>query len=208
MLVYTPADFPYTSVLFPTTGTVRAPNFVPAPSVEEAYIVVRSDGDEIVIEPRTSTVLAGQPKPRFALGDPAHLPYAIDGVAHFSYFLGCANEADRLEGVTLEMHRLLGEYPFRRPDLQDGNMMKDGAVRLTSKADAKYGFTIRNMSDEDVFPYLFYFDPQTCTIQASIIWGIWHRSHAESCSPELVFAHRGGRRAAASKRGDGNDRHG
>jgi hypothetical protein len=67
---------------------------------------VRSDDDEIVIEPRTSTVLAGLQKPGFALGDLAHFPHAIDGVAHFSYFLGCANEADQLQGVELEMHLL------------------------------------------------------------------------------------------------------
>jgi hypothetical protein len=165
MLVHAPADFPHTSVLFPTTDTVRPPNFVPAPSIEEAHIVVRSDDDEIVIEPRTSTVLAGLPKLGFALGDPAHLPHAIDGVAHFSYFLDCANETDRLDGVELEMHRLRGEYPCCTPDLEVGNLIKDGAVQLTSEVGARYGFRIHNMSDEDLFPYLFYFDPETYMIQ-------------------------------------------
>ncbi|KAJ7923554.1 caspase domain-containing protein [Mycena leptocephala] len=165
MLVHAPADFPHTSVLFPTTGTVRRPNFVLAPSLEEAHIVVRSDGEEIVVEPRMSTVLAGQRKPGFALGDPAHLPHAIDGVAHFSYFLDRTNEADQLEGVELQMHRLVGEYPCCTPDLQVGNMIKDGMVQVTSKAGAKYGFTIRNTSDQDLFPYLFYFDPETYTVQ-------------------------------------------
>jgi hypothetical protein len=167
--VYAPADFPHTGVLFPTTGTVRPPNIVLAPSPEEAHIVVRSDGDEIVIEPCTSTVLAGQPKPRFALGDPAHLPQAIDGVVHFSYFLDCANEADRVEGVELEMHRLRGEYPCCTPDLEVGDMIKDGEVRLTSEVGSVYGFTIRNTSDKDLFPCLFYFDPETYTIQVSSI---------------------------------------
>ncbi|KAJ7828863.1 caspase domain-containing protein [Mycena leptocephala] len=165
MLVHAPADFPHTNALFPTTGTVRPPNFAPAPSPEEAHIVVRSDDDEIVIEPCTSTVLAGQPKPRFALGDPAHLPHAIDGVAHFRYFLDCANEADRLEGVELEMHRLRGEYPCCTPDLHVGNMIKDDAVQLTSEVGVRYGFRIHNVSDEDLFPYLFYFDPETYMIQ-------------------------------------------
>ncbi|KAJ7918590.1 caspase domain-containing protein [Mycena leptocephala] len=177
--VHAPADFPHTSVLFPTTGPARPPNFVPAPSLEEAHIVLRSDDDEISIEPRTSTVLAGQPKPRFALSDPAHLPHAIDGVAHFSYFLDCANEADRLEGVELEMHRLRDEYPRCTPDMQVGNMIKDGAVQVTSEVGAKYGFTIRNTSDKDLFPYLFYFDPETYTIQN------WYSPAAAGVEPPL-----------------------
>jgi hypothetical protein len=44
-------------------------------------------------------------------------------------------------------------------------MIKDGEVRLTSEVGAQYGFTIRNNSDEELFPYLFYFDPETYTIQ-------------------------------------------
>ncbi|KAJ7919367.1 caspase domain-containing protein [Mycena leptocephala] len=164
-LVHTPAGFPYMSILFPTTGPMRPPNFVPAPSLEEAHIFVRCDGDELIIEPRTSTVLAGQRKPRFALGSLAHLPHAIDGVAHFNYFLDCANpkETERLEGVELQMHRLLGEYPFCGPD---GNMIKDGKVQFTLKDGAKYGFTIRNTSNVDLFPYLFYFDLETYTIKS------------------------------------------
>ncbi|KAJ7906010.1 caspase domain-containing protein [Mycena leptocephala] len=179
LLVHAPTDFPHMSVLFPTTGTVRPPNFVSAPSLEEAHIVVRSDGGEIVIEPRTSTVLAGLPKPRLAFGDPAHLPHIIDGVAHFAYFLGCANEGDRLEGVELEMHRLRGEYPCCTPDPQIGNMIEDGAVRVMSEVDAQYGFTIRNMSEENLFPYLFYFDPGTYTIQN------WYSPAAAGVEPPL-----------------------
>jgi hypothetical protein len=87
------------------------------------------------------------------------------------------------------MHRLLGEYPFCRPDLQDGNRIKDGEVRLTSEIDTQYGFTIRNTSDENLFPYLFYFDPETYTIQVRTIVRIWPRSRVDCCSPELVFAY-------------------
>ncbi|KAJ7918675.1 hypothetical protein B0H13DRAFT_2435210 [Mycena leptocephala] len=104
-LVHTPADFPHTSVLFPTTGTARLPNFMPARSLEEAHIA-----------------------PRLALGDPAHLPHAIDGVAHFSYFLDCAK---------------------RRIGSRRWEYIKDGEVRLTSEVGSQYGFTIRNTSDED-----------------------------------------------------------
>jgi hypothetical protein len=73
------------------------------------------------------------------------------------------------------MHPLVGEYPCCTPDLQIGNMIRDGAVQVTSKAGAKYGFTIRNTSHKDLFPYLFYFDPQTYTIQVRTIVHIWQR---------------------------------
>jgi hypothetical protein len=48
-------------------------------------------------------------------------------------------------------------------------MIKDGEVVLTSEVGAQYGFTIRNTSEEDLFPYLFYFDPGTYTIQVRTI---------------------------------------
>jgi hypothetical protein len=70
------------------------------------------------------------------------------------------------------MHRLLGEYPFCGPD---GNMIKDGEVQFTLKDGAKYGFTIRNTSNVDLFPYLFYFDLETYTIKVSTIVHVWPR---------------------------------
>ncbi|KAJ7899323.1 hypothetical protein B0H13DRAFT_2664347 [Mycena leptocephala] len=170
MLVHALADFLHTNVLFPTTSTVRPPNFVPAPSVEEAHIVVRSDDDEIVIAPRTSTVLAGLPKPGLPSVTPPTSP---------TYFLGCANEANRLEGVELEMYRLRGEYPCCTPDLQVGNLIKDGVVGLTSEVGTQYGFTIRNTSEGDLFPYLLYFDPETYTIQN------WYSPAAAGVEPPL-----------------------
>jgi hypothetical protein len=48
-------------------------------------------------------------------------------------------------------------------------MIKDDAVQLTSEVGARYGFRIHNMSDEDLFPYLFYFDPETYTVQVRTI---------------------------------------
>jgi hypothetical protein len=63
------------------------------------------------------------------------------------------------------------------------------------------------MSDEDLFPYLFYFDPETYTIQVSGILYIW-AARIDSCLLELVFARSRGRRAAAPERGNGDDRYG
>jgi hypothetical protein len=44
-------------------------------------------------------------------------------------------------------------------------MVENGEARFASEVGAKYGFTIRNTSSEDLFPYLFYFDPDAYTIQ-------------------------------------------
>ncbi|KAJ7759470.1 hypothetical protein B0H14DRAFT_2634417 [Mycena olivaceomarginata] len=43
-------------------------------------------------------------------------------------------------------------------------LVQNNRVELLSDADAKYGFKIRNTSDIQLFPYLFYFDPEEDTI--------------------------------------------
>ncbi|KAF7365683.1 hypothetical protein MVEN_00442000 [Mycena venus] len=178
--VYIPADFPYTDLLFPSSQAVRLPRFVEAPSLEGAHIALRIDqtSDEVVITSRTPTMLKVQGERRFPLeGKPAHLRDALDGVAHFNFFLDRANAEDPIQGFALEMHRLMGEYPHRVPDTSvgmNGNMVEDGTVRFVSEEGAKYGFTIRNDSPVNLFPYLFYFDPETFTIQQ------WYVPAAES----------------------------
>ncbi|KAJ6582414.1 hypothetical protein B0H19DRAFT_1118255 [Mycena capillaripes] len=177
--VHTPADFLYTADLFPA-ATDRPPKFVQA-KLREAHILVRSDGDEIVIEPLTATMLKCMTEVRFPLhGNPAHLPDVFDGVAHFNYFLERKNVVDPLHGFALEMHQLRGRYPAREPDPsvgQKGNMVVDGAVRFVSDADAIYGFTIRNTSPEELFPYLFYFDPEEYTIEK------WYTPESRNAAP-------------------------
>jgi hypothetical protein len=66
----------------------------------------------------------------------------------------------------LEMHRLHGDYPHRTPS---ENIVKNGEVQVASNAHAKYGFTIRNTSSVNLFPYLFYFDPDEYTIRVSSV---------------------------------------
>ncbi|KAJ6478123.1 hypothetical protein C8R47DRAFT_1139385 [Mycena vitilis] len=165
MLVYIPTDFPYAADLFPTT---RALKYAQTLSTDDADILVRLGGDrhEIVIEPLTGTITQCHREARFPLkSGPTYLPKVMDGIDHFNYCLDLFTEASPLKGsFALEMHRLRGEYTQRRPNL-DGNMIVDGVVRFQSDAGAKYGFTIRNTSDVPVFPYLFYFDPGTYTIQ-------------------------------------------
>ncbi|KAF7356014.1 Metacaspase-7 [Mycena venus] len=180
LLVHTPIDFPYTTDLFRTTSSTLPPRYAQAHSIREAHIILRSEGNEIVIEPRTPTMRKCYDETRLPLGNPTHLPAALDGVAHFIYLLDCYNEASPLRGIALEMHRLLGDFPHRRPDLSvghDGNMVKGGAVLFASEEGAKYGFTIRNTSPEDLFPYLFYFDPEDFTVQ------LWYSPQDASTPP-------------------------
>ncbi|KAF7356225.1 hypothetical protein MVEN_00953900 [Mycena venus] len=167
ILVYVPDDFPHAADLFRKTHTTRSPKFVRVGSLQDAHIVVRSNGDEIVVEQCTRMKLRVPPETRFTLrGNLAHLPEVIDGISHFDYFFGCDhNQRDGLEGVSLEMHRLQGVYPARHPDL-NGNVVKNSEVQLPSDAGAVYGFTIRNDSCYGVFPHLFYFDLKTKTIQS------------------------------------------
>ncbi|KAJ6550824.1 caspase domain-containing protein [Mycena vulgaris] len=97
-----------------------------------------------------------------------HLPTIIDGIAHFNYFLELHHGSERIEGVTLEMHRLKGKrFPGRKPDPsfgKDGNLVDGGVAQLKSDKTALYGFTIRNKTYMALFPYLFYFNPVKYTI--------------------------------------------
>ncbi|KAJ7509662.1 caspase domain-containing protein [Mycena galericulata] len=172
--VYTPLDFPYTADLFPTDTVTPQPKgrkYVQAPTRERADIALRVTGaDEIVIEGLTSAIIECQRETRLALkGNTAHLPAVLDGIAHFNYFLERHHGSTPLEGVSLKMHRLLGEFPGRKPDPDagpagDGNLIENHEARFPSRVGAKYGFTLCNESEEDLFPYVFYFDPNKYTI--------------------------------------------
>ncbi|KAJ6464713.1 hypothetical protein DFH09DRAFT_1113008 [Mycena vulgaris] len=169
--VYTYPGFPYASDLFPKTKIIRQSKgrkFLQAQSPETADIVMRSVGDAIFIERLTSTIIECGRETRLTLkGKNAHLPAVVDGIAHFNYFLERHHGSAPLVGVGLEMHRLLGEHPRRTQDLSvgdNGNMIVQHQARFSFDAEAKYGFTIRNTSEEDLFPYLFYFDPVNYTI--------------------------------------------
>ncbi|KAF8214404.1 hypothetical protein K438DRAFT_1001915 [Mycena galopus ATCC 62051] len=170
--VHVPPEFPYVSDLFPTANITYQLNrrrYVQAQDPATADILVRAERQEIVIDHLAGTMIECQRETRFSVnGNTAHLPAVMDGIAHFNYFLERHNGSDPLEAVTLEMHRLVGKYPGRKPDRSvglDGNIVVHGEVHLTAQADAKYGFTIRNMSPVDLFPYLFFFDPEEYTIK-------------------------------------------
>ncbi|KAJ7135947.1 hypothetical protein C8R44DRAFT_729475 [Mycena epipterygia] len=100
-------------------------------------------------------------------------PVIREAVTQFNYFLKLRNpDANTsIAGVTLDVHRLLGESGNRKPDHSvghDGNLVdKYNKVLLPSgwQKGATHGFTIHNTSEEHLFPYLFFFDPVDYTIK-------------------------------------------
>ncbi|KAJ7484542.1 hypothetical protein FB451DRAFT_1232827 [Mycena latifolia] len=111
------------------------------------------------------------------------LPLIREAISWFNHLLGLRNGSTSLLGVALEMHRLVGYYPGRVPDRtvgHDGNMVdRNRKCRFPKQAQAKYGFTIRNTSKEDLFPYLFFFDPDTYTIS------LWYSPAGMHAQPPL-----------------------
>ncbi|KAF8211806.1 caspase domain-containing protein [Mycena galopus ATCC 62051] len=159
--IFAPDDLPYKAELFPTSSAPPQ-KYIRAGALEDADISVHSEGNETVVVLETT-----KHENRFGRkGEPTHLAEFIQGAAHFNYFLKCCNETDRIEGVGVEVHQLQGEYPSCKPqDEKVGNLVKDGQVHLVSEKGVKYGLKIRNTSPEDIFPYLFYFDPKRYTIE-------------------------------------------
>ncbi|KAJ7488197.1 hypothetical protein FB451DRAFT_733280 [Mycena latifolia] len=171
--VHLKSGFPYTAVLFPT-GFAAQPGrrrYVEAP-LQTADVVLRSDGDDLCIKRTTSIMeVDGVHDMHISLKEnPTNLPNILDAIVHFDYFLQRENDVPqlRIRGHELEMYRLVGEMPCRKPDDESANMIHREAsryvARFISKHGVKYGFKIRNNGDEDVYPYLLYFDPEDYTI--------------------------------------------
>ncbi|KAJ7464440.1 hypothetical protein FB451DRAFT_1138849 [Mycena latifolia] len=178
--VHTCPEFQFTSSLF-EASPASPHNYVRVDSFEAAHISLKSDGLEVVVEWLTGPLaqLPSAREVRFSMNSdiakPLHLPSVLGGVAHFRYFLERQNGSFLLSDFALQMHRLKGQYPNRKPDLSVGdNLIAAGKIALKPDKYAKYGFTMRNTSQEDLFPYLFYFEPLNCTIQP---WYIPETSH-------------------------------
>ncbi|KAJ7606040.1 hypothetical protein FB45DRAFT_951689, partial [Roridomyces roridus] len=147
------------------------PRFLVVDSRDTADLVIKRTSKEEITLTRLDAHLARYDTPDVLLNVSAiaHIPYVLDSIGRFNYFLAKHNTQDVLDlgrDVQLEMHRLTGEFGFRVPDTEFGNMVVDGEVRFQLDPEAKYGFAICNYSKYDLFPYLFYFDPATYSIDA------------------------------------------
>ncbi|KAJ7154179.1 caspase domain-containing protein, partial [Mycena filopes] len=150
-------------------------DFLVVDALEAADLAIRRTGDEEFTLTRLDAWIPRYAAPDVALGVSFdRLPAAVDSVAHFNHFLGKHNGSGRAgdlcatgnDGVRLEMYQLDGEYGARVPNSAVGNLIVDNEARFPLEADGKYGFAIVNESAHDLFPYLFYFDPATYSIDA------------------------------------------
>ncbi|KAF7366607.1 Metacaspase-7 [Mycena sanguinolenta] len=173
MRVYVPEGFPHLATLFPTECLPLWQGFVQATSRQDAQIALRipeDDNDTVVVERFTSTILECEPEARCSLSSLTtafRWSATLNGIAHFNYFLERRHGSAPMKEVSLEVYRLIGNFPTRQPDRRvgrNGNLVIDNQVQLKSEYDAKYGIIIRNASPHDLFPYLFAFDPTNYTI--------------------------------------------
>ncbi|KAJ7138008.1 caspase domain-containing protein [Mycena epipterygia] len=136
-------------------------------SLDNADLAVRRTSEETFSITRLDPKLSryGMPDVELLNVPVQDLPYELDAVAQFNYFLGRHNANDPLGNeVKLEMYTLSGEHGTLLPHLDVGNLLVDNEARFCLDPKAKYGFAICNYSQYDLFPYLFYFDPATYSI--------------------------------------------
>ncbi|KAJ7464441.1 caspase domain-containing protein [Mycena latifolia] len=178
--IHVPSNF--TPRLFPlASGNVR--RYGEAESYAAAEITLKRVHNDIVIKRRTQGPSIGYFRgSRFEVKKGMHLPSVIDGIAHFHYFLEHRPYSTQLSAFWLEMHRLEGESLISKP-IGENIIKYDGMnvprANITPHRHAKYGFTIRNTTNQDLFPYIFYFDCDDYTIEP------WYTPEVAYCPPPL-----------------------
>ncbi|KAJ7073786.1 caspase domain-containing protein [Mycena amicta] len=164
------------SALTPADLTIvrSLPGFIVAGSFALADIVIRRTSDQQFSLSRREPTLVSCGLQDVMVSLPLEsLPHTLDAVAAFHHHLRLAppHRDSPLRGkVTLEMYKLVGDYGSRVPDTDVGNLLDGGndgvGTRLLFDANAKYGFSICNYSKLELFPYLFYFDPTSYSVDA------------------------------------------
>ncbi|KAJ7625761.1 hypothetical protein FB45DRAFT_922236 [Roridomyces roridus] len=187
--IYISPEFPYTTELFPLVHTDVPHRYMQVDSLEKAQLSLTHIGDGVVLLRWLAGAMARGPhsERRFTAAG-VDWPSILDALSHFHYFLELTS-GSTLTAFSLEMHRLLGEYPGRMPDRSGdngGNLIQDGCVHLRSREDAKYGFTMRNSWYEELFPYLFYFNPIEYTIRRWFVPESAHRAPLTAAGTVVV----------------------
>ncbi|KAJ7080048.1 caspase domain-containing protein [Mycena epipterygia] len=133
-------------------------------------ILVRKSEEEIIIEWQAGSMKAGIiPKAlentSFKFRSPRHLFSILDGLAHFNYiFNQSKSRGGTNTNIQLKIYELMGPFGARQPNLDVGNIVQDNAAQLTAVNGKKYAFEMCSDSPRDLYPYLFYLNPQTYQI--------------------------------------------
>ncbi|KAJ7146545.1 caspase domain-containing protein [Mycena epipterygia] len=171
--MYIPSDL--ASKVFPLLGAKR---FDRAESQNTAEIILTRVHDTVTITRKVGKTIKYADNACFSLetvGDRG-LSTTIGGIAHFHFFLERRNKPEsgsmEMKKIQLKMCPLKGDIPRRQPIStrnNDGNIVKESnglyKVEIPSSKDIRYGFEICNGTNQDLFPYLFYFDPNRYIIK-------------------------------------------
>jgi hypothetical protein len=145
--------------------------FAKVHSRANADIVIKrcsADKEDLVIE-RLDSLIAkyANVTTKFNLaGRREYFPFIFDAIAQFHYQLARHPGDDPFDKlVSMELFKLRrGSESRWVPDEEVGNLLVHDDARLVADDHARYGLTIINQSEHDLFPYLFYFDPSDYSI--------------------------------------------
>jgi hypothetical protein len=137
-------------------------------TLRDADIVLHDDKHCVILE-RTDGLIGGHAEPHLQAKIEAGTDPIIRmllSAAHFKFHLLQAQKRNQLDGlVAIELHQLnepddsTARYTPKEP-----NLFRDGHARIILN-DNPHGVTLRNNSDYDLFPSLFYFDPSDYSIK-------------------------------------------
>lgn len=135
-----------------------------------ADIVLSKGGHSWILERKEPSIIR-QCSPQITLPIHVQVPHlnnVLAGIAHFNYHLTRTNRFRSSEDTAIEMYQVTPENDVFR--LKDGNNLIKGDVAdlvFDTYANANYGFTLKNYSVTDWYPYLFHFDPSDYSIYVS-----------------------------------------
>ncbi|KAF8815985.1 hypothetical protein BYT27DRAFT_7209205 [Phlegmacium glaucopus] len=151
------------------TDTNRTRSFVQVESRFKANLSINLSNEEVVFErldPLISTY-ANKTTSFDSSNRLQQLPDILDGIANFNFYLGKQHGGNVLEGmVTMELYCLTGASSNGVSDMNVGNLLVNNHTIRELDEKANYGMAILNYSRHDLFPYLFYFDPFSYSIDA------------------------------------------
>jgi hypothetical protein len=153
----------------------------------ELAVVGRSGSGKLEIE-RLDALTSTHADKKLLEIEPSRLEEALIAAANFNFRLyhpthGHLKEQDvdlelrLLKELprTMDTSSLTGRYPRRVyvPDTARKNVFEGTRkAKVIAMKDEFYGITLRNMSEFDLFPYVFYFDPHdySITVSAKLAW--------------------------------------